>query len=88
MSVPKKELYRLVDALPEQKIAKVKKYLETILREVNADPWEELRKNPPMDDEPLTNGDRQAIAEARVARTAGQVHDWEDVKKELGLCEN
>ena len=88
MSVPKKELYRLVDALPEQKIEKVKRYLESILKESKTDPWENLRKNPPIDDEPLTIEDRQAIAEARAARAAGHVHEWEDVKKELGLCDD
>ena len=49
------------------------------------DPIWELFKNAPMDDEPLTEEDKQAIKEANEDFAAGRGRSWRDIKEELGL---
>ena len=49
------------------------------------DPVWELFKNAPLDDEPLTEEDKQAIKEANEDFAAGRFVTHEDLKKELGL---
>lgn len=82
MSASKEELYKLVDSLPEQKLAAAIKLLETLLRN---DTWKAILKNPPEVNEPLTDEDLKAIEEAEKDITAGNVQPWEEIKKELGL---
>lgn len=85
MSVQKEELYRLVDALQEQEIPIAKRFLEFLITEPDDITWEKLLKNPPIDDEPLSDDDLIAIAEAEKDITEGRVKPWEQVKKELNL---
>lgn len=85
MSVQKEELYRLVDALQEQEIPIAKRFLEFLITEPDEVAWEKLLKNPPIDDEPLSDDDLIAIAEAEKDIAEGRVKPWEQVKKDLNL---
>lgn len=49
------------------------------------DPVWEVFKNAPLDDEPLTDADKQAINEADENFAAGRFVTHEDLKEELGL---
>ena len=49
------------------------------------DPVWEMFKNAPLDDEPLTEADKQAIKEANEDFAAGRFITHEELKKELGL---
>ena len=49
------------------------------------DPVWEMFKNAPLDDEPLTEADKQAIKEANEDFAAGRGRSWKDIKEELGL---
>jgi len=85
MSMQKEELYRLVDALPEQEISTAKRFLEFLIVKPGKESWEELLKNPPIDDEPLTADDLKTIAEAEKDIAEGRIKPWEQVKRELRL---
>ena len=92
MSLPKKELYRLVDALPEQKIAAAKRFLESLLiknsddEQKNLRPLSEHLANPEYDDEPETEEERATAGKALDDIKAGRIYDLEDIAKELGIC--
>ena len=49
------------------------------------DPVWEAFLNAPLDDEPLTEEDTQAIEEAEEDIAAGRVKPWKELKRELGL---
>ena len=49
------------------------------------DPVWESFLNAPLDDEPLTEEDFQAIKEAEEDIAAGSVRSWKDIKEELDL---
>ena len=49
------------------------------------DPVWEAFLNAPLDDEPLTEEDKQAIKEAKEDIAAGRVKSLKELKKELGL---
>ena len=49
------------------------------------DPVWEAFLNAPLDDEPLTEEDIQAIKEAEEDIAAGRVRSWKDIKEELDL---
>jgi len=71
MSIPKKELYRIIDALPEQKVMEALRLLQSLLSQDSDD---EFFQNPPIDDEPLTEEDLKAIKEAEEAIANGEVY--------------
>lgn len=85
MSMQKEELYRLVDALPEQEISTAKRFLEFLIVKPGKESWEELLKNPPIDDEPLSADDLKTISEAEKDIAEGRIKPWEQVKRELRL---
>ena len=49
------------------------------------DPVWEAFKNAPLDDEPFTEEDKQAIKEANEDFAAGRGRSWKEIKEELGL---
>ena len=49
------------------------------------DPVLEAFLNAPLDDEPLTEEDMQAIKEAEEDIAAGRVKSWKELKRDLGL---
>lgn len=85
MSIAKDDLHRLVEALPEKKIAAAKKLLESLLSQAG-DPWTEFLKNPPIDDEPLTEDDLKAIEAAEKDIAEGKIQTLDEVAKGFGLC--
>lgn len=87
MSVPKEELHRLVEALPEQKNARAKRLLEVLLttEESVDDVWAEVLAKAAIDDEPLDDEDLAAIEEAEKDIIMGRVKTLDQVKKDLGL---
>jgi len=87
VSVPKEELHRLVEALPEQKNARAKRLLEVLLttEESVDDVWAEVLAKAAIDDEPLDDEDLAAIEEAEKDIIMGRVKTLDQVKKDLGL---
>ncbi|MBC7335362.1 MAG: helix-turn-helix domain-containing protein [Clostridia bacterium] len=49
------------------------------------DPVLHALEKAPEDDEPLTEEDRKAVAEAEKAIAQGKTKPWEQVKREMGL---
>ena len=89
MSIPKEELHRLIDALPEQKIAKAKRILEKLLSEKskkNLRPLSEHLSDPIYDDETESDNELIAAKNGRHDAKAGRVHDIEEVAREFGVC--
>ena len=62
MTDARENAHRLIDRLPDQQVSALVGLLETIV-----DPVATALHNAPIDDEPETEGERQAVAEA---------HDW------------
>lgn len=86
------ELLRLIEALPESEVPMVKSFVEFMLSraaskdsKASLDPLLRVLETAPEDDEPLTEEDKEAIAEAEEDIRLGRVTPWEDVKRDLGL---
>jgi hypothetical protein len=78
----KEKLHQLVDALPEPVLAEAEHLLQDLrLRAV--DPFLRALAAAPEDDEPETEEERAAIAEARAAIARGEVEPWEQVRADL-----
>jgi hypothetical protein len=89
LSIPKEELHRLIDALPEQKIAKAKRILEKLLSEKsqkNLRSLSEHLSDPIYDDETESDNELIAAENGRQDAKAGRVHDIEEVAREFGVC--
>jgi hypothetical protein len=69
MTDPREQAHRLIDRQPETQISALVGLLETIV-----DPVAVALRHAPIDDEPETAGEKQAIAEARdwLARRGGK----------------
>ncbi len=79
----KEDLHRLVDELPKKELPVAKRYLE-YLRNMG-DPVLRALMEAPEDDEPETEEERAAVAEAYEDLAAGKVITLEDVKREFNL---
>lgn len=79
----KESLRRLVDELPGSELEAARRYLE-YLRDT-ADPLVRKLLEAPEDDEPQTEKERAAVAEAEEDFKAGRVFSHEEVKREFGL---
>jgi hypothetical protein len=79
----RQEIMSLIDGLPQQELHAVKRYIQYV-RDLQ-DPFLRSLAAAPWDDEPLTEEDRIAIAEAKEDITAGRVISAEELKKELGI---
>lgn len=79
----KEKLYHLVNALPETELLAAERYLEYLAH--SADPVALALELAPEDDEPVTDADRAAMAEARAELDAGLGIPSEQLKRELGL---
>lgn len=86
MSIPKEVLHQLVDELPESDITAAERYLSYLIAESKRRFIEALN-NAPKDDEPLCEQEELALESSKKALEKGQAKPWEDVKKELGLCD-
>jgi hypothetical protein len=77
----KSELYQLIDELPEGEELAARRFLEYLRdRHVEYTP-----ENAPFDDEPLTEEDKIALAEADEDIRAGRVVSDKEVWSHLGL---
>jgi CO dehydrogenase/acetyl-CoA synthase beta subunit len=79
----KEELHRLVDELPESESHAAKRFLE-YLRNMG-DPVLRAMLEAPEDDEPETEEERAAVAEAQEDFKAGRVVSHQELKREFGL---
>ena len=79
----KEELHRLVDELPENESHAAKRFLE-YLRNMG-DPVLRAMLEAPEDDEPETEEERAAVAEAQEDFKAGRVVSHQELKREFGL---
>jgi hypothetical protein len=75
-------LHRLVDALPDAALDAAARYLEALGR---PDPVLRALLLAPTDDEPETDEERAAVAEARADYGRGEWATLEEVRRELGL---
>lgn len=78
----KEKLHRLLDTLPEPAWEEAEQLLEE-LQQRATDPLLRALAAAPEDDEPETEAEREAIAEARAAVARGEVEPWEHVRTEL-----
>jgi len=76
----KESLYRLIDAIPAKDLDTAHRALEPL-----TDPVLLALANAPLDDEPETDEEREAVAEGRAALARGDSMSLEDVRRELGL---
>ncbi len=84
MNVEREELRRLVDELPENELKAARRYLEFI-RDVGKDPVRWALENAPLDDEPLTDEERERAARADEDFRTGRTTSMDELKRELGL---
>jgi len=78
----KERLYRLIDELPEPVLAEAEQLLQKLQQQAT-DPLVRALAKAPEDDEPETEEERLAIAEARAAIARGEVEPWEQVRADL-----
>lgn len=80
----KDKLHHLVDRLPDSEVPAAERYLE-YLSLARRDPFLQALVNAPLDDEPETEEERAAVAEARSALEGGEVISDDDLRRDLGL---
>lgn len=78
----REQAHQLIDRLPDSQVAALVGLLETII-----DPVAAAVRNAPVDDEPESNEEKQAVAEARdwLARRGGKGIPHEQAMRRLGL---
>jgi hypothetical protein len=74
----REELHKIVDHIPETDVATVRKFLRSLV-----DPVELSLLSAPVDDEPESEAEREAVERAR--REPGRGTPHEDVLREFGL---
>jgi len=79
----KERLHQLIERLPEQQLGDAQSILEA-LQAHNGDPLARKLLTAPIDSEPETDVERDAVAEARAALASGDVVRDEDLDRELG----
>jgi hypothetical protein len=84
MATTKDRLHQLVDELPEGAVADSAERLLEQLRTYGDDPLARKLLSAPIDDEPETDEERAAVAEAREAIAHGDIVRDEDLERELG----
>ncbi|HEY8694988.1 MAG TPA: hypothetical protein VIR57_19840 [Chloroflexota bacterium] len=83
MMTTKERVHQLVDGLPEQQLRDAQSILEA-LHAHNDDLLARKLLTAPIDSEPETDVERDAVAEARIALASGDVVRDEDLDRELG----
>jgi hypothetical protein len=76
-------LHRLIDELPESELTAAERFLHYL--RATADPVLRALLEAPLDDEPETDDERQAMQEAREELARGEARTLEEVRRELGL---
>ena len=80
---PKERLHRLVDALPAGELQAAERYLEFL--SLHAHPFVRALMDAPGDPEPLSDADREALDEGRLALEAGDTVSDSALRAELGI---
>jgi hypothetical protein len=82
MTDPRQQAHELIDRMPETQISALVGLLKTIV-----DPVATALRNAPLDDEPETEEEKQAVAKARVwlQRNGGKGIPHEEAMRRLGL---
>jgi hypothetical protein len=82
MTDARQNAHRLIDRMPDQQLSALVGLLETIV-----DPVATALRNAPIDDEPETEEEKQAVAEARVwlQRNGSKGIPHEEAMRRLGL---
>lgn len=78
----KKDLYRLIDTIPQNRLPEVKVYLEGISRSSSMDAYLDAA---PYDDEELSPESREAVRIALEEAKRGEVFSREEIIKEFDL---
>lgn len=81
----KKTLHDLVDELPEHRVSFAEALLKALRGKGTEDPVVKALLEALPDDEPFTDGDRAAVAEAWEDIRAGRITSLSQVRQELGL---
>jgi hypothetical protein len=76
----KERLHKLVDELSEQEAGDALRYIERR----HEDPMVVAFRNAPIDDEPITPSEEEALAGADRDIAAGRTVSLDDLKRELG----
>ena len=76
------ELHAIVDQLPDDGLAEARRLLMPLAA---PDPALRAARLAPIDDEPLTDEDREAIAVAEAGYRRGEWVSNEEMKRKLGL---
>lgn len=84
MNAEREELHRMIDRLPDGKLHAARELLENV-RVEDDDPVRKALANAPIDDEPLTDEERERIRRADEDFKYGRTTSMDEVKKELGL---
>jgi hypothetical protein len=82
MTGSREQAHHLIDRLPETQLSALVGLLETIV-----DPVAGALRNAPIDDEPETDGEEEAVAEARdwLVRRGGKGIPHDEAMRRLGL---
>ncbi len=78
----REEINRLVNRIPIEKLEIAIHFLKSLLEQQQNG---QTLANPSYDDEPWTEEDEQAVAEAEEDIRTGRIYTLEEVEKELGL---
>lgn len=79
----KTRLHRLVDKLPEAEVHAAERYLEYLTEQ--ADPLVTALSSAVEMEEPLTDDDRAALEEGRLALDAGDTVSDDELRTQLGM---
>ena len=80
----KQELHDLVEELPAVALPEAARLLQA-LRGADADPVLRAFLDAPEDDEPETDEERAATAEAYASIARGEIYSLDDIRREIGL---
>jgi predicted transcriptional regulator len=80
--IAREELHELVERLPESELTAARSYLR-YLATVGSDPVLRALMNAPLDDEPLTEEELEAIEEGRRDLAEGRVVSHEEARRRL-----
>ncbi len=80
LSAQQQELVELAKLVPAEEIPAAKRALESLL-----DPFSRAMLSTDYDDEPVTEDDVAALAEAEAAYERGELTPHEDILREFGL---
>ena len=79
----KRQIKDLIDGMPPAELLVIKRFVQYV-RDME-DPFLRNLAEAPWDDEPLTDEDIAALAEAREEVKAGKLTSHDEVMRELGL---